>query len=98
LLYREEREGRPVEAQPCRPVHPFPPSPAVTQHLPVAGGVLSRIVKVARGRKTRPKLGERLHLPVAGGVGQHPGLPNACLPAEHCWLVKVTGSPTPPKA
>jgi len=64
--YREERGGRPVEAQPGRPVQPFPPSPAVTQHLPVAGGVLSRIVKVARGRKTRPNLGSASILSLYG--------------------------------
>jgi len=45
--YRVVGQGKPGEAQPCRPVHSRTPL-AVTQHLPVAGDVLSRIVKVAR--------------------------------------------------
>jgi len=34
--------------------------------------------------------------PQVGGTTPWP--PNACLPAEYCWLVKVTGGPSPPKA
>jgi hypothetical protein len=29
--------------------------------------------------------------------GTTPQPPDACLPAEHCCLVKVTGGPSPPK-
>ena len=60
-VYRVEGEGRPGETQPGRPVHSQTPL-AVTQHLPVAGGVLSRIVKVAWD-EDEAELGKRLHLP-----------------------------------
>ena len=30
--------------------------------------------------------------------GTTPRPPDACLPAEYCWLGKVTGGPSPPKA
>jgi hypothetical protein len=59
-VYRVWREGRPGEAQPCRPVHSRTPL-AVTQHLPVAGDVLSRIVKVA-WEEDEAELGKRLLL------------------------------------
>ena len=46
-LYRGEEGGRPMTTHPCRPIRRRAPL-AVTQHLPVAGGVLHRIVEVTR--------------------------------------------------
>ena len=46
-LYRGEEGGRPMTTHPCRPIRRRAPL-AVTQHLPVAGDILYRIVEVTR--------------------------------------------------
>jgi len=51
-VYRGGRGGRLAEAQPCRPVHPFPPSLAVTQVINLKQGDPFTLVLVPLSRRS----------------------------------------------